>query len=129
WMGLLTSAGYVAFLLAGDWILPLLIGHGGVTRDNVHSLWTIMVALVGLLIGGGMGQISATAFYAKGDTRTPTRLGIWTYSVYIPIKVLLFLRHGLIGLAASTSIFMLVNLALQVTILEKRLRSYSGNAR
>lgn len=129
WMGLLTSAGYVVFLLAGDRILPLLIGHGGVTGDNVHSLWTIMVALVGLLIGGGMGQISATTFYAMGDTRTPTRLGIWTYSVYIPIKVLLFLRHGLIGLAASTSIFMLVNLALQVTLLEKRLRSYSGNAR
>jgi len=126
WMGLLTTAGYVVVLLTGEWILTLLIGHGGVTRDNVHSLWLIMVALGGLLIGGGMGQISATTFYAKGDTRTPTRLGIWTYSVCIPVKVLLFLRYGLIGLAVSTSIFVLVNLALQVVVLEKRLSLQSA---
>lgn len=129
WMGLLTTAGYVVVLLTGEWLLTLLIGHGGVTRDNVHSLWLIMVALVGLLIGGGMGQISATTFYAKGDTRTPTRLGIWTYSVCIPVKVLLFLRYGLIGLAVSTSIFVLANLALQVVILEERLSLQSAKER
>lgn len=129
WMGLLTTTGYVVVLLTGERILTLLIGNGGVTRDNVHSLWLIMVALVGLLIGGGMGQISATTFYAKGDTRTPTRLGIWTYTVCIPVKVLLFLRYGLIGLAISTSIFVLVNLGLQVVILEKRLSLQSAKER
>jgi putative peptidoglycan lipid II flippase len=115
----LTLTGYLLFLLLGESILNLLIGHGGVTLENVHALWWVMVALAGFLIGGANGQIAATTFYAMGDTRTPTRMSIITYSIYIPAKVLIFLRYGLLGLAAVTSIYLLVNLTIQVLLLEK----------
>lgn len=117
-IGGLTAVGYAIFLIAGERILDLLIGHGGVTRDNVHVLWLIMVALVGFFIGGAMGQITSTTFYAMGDTRTPTRMSIVTYTLYVPAKVIGFMHYGLMGLAVVTSVYLFVNLTIQVLLLE-----------
>jgi putative peptidoglycan lipid II flippase len=117
-IGGLTAAGYAIFLIAGERILNLLIGHGGVTRDNVHLLWLIMVALVGFFIGGAMGQITSTTFYAMGDTRTPTRMSIVTYTLYVPAKVIAFMKYGLMGLAVVTSVYLFVNVIIQILLLE-----------
>jgi putative peptidoglycan lipid II flippase len=117
-VGGLTAVGYAIFLISGERILNLLIGHGGVTRDNVHMLWLIMVALVGFFIGGAMGQISSTTFYAMGDTRTPTRMSIVTYTLYVPAKVIGFMRYGLMGLAVVTSVYLFVNVIIQILLLE-----------
>jgi putative peptidoglycan lipid II flippase len=117
-IGGLTALGYVIFLIAGERTLNLLIGHGGVTRNNVHLLWLIMVALVGFFIAGAMGQITSSTFYAMGDTRTPTRMSIVTYTLYVPAKVIGFMHYGLIGLAVVTSIYLFVNLTIQIVLLE-----------
>jgi len=118
-VGGLTLLSYLILLVAGEPILNLLIGHGGVTNDNVHLLWLLMMALAGFFMGGAMGQITSITFYAMGDTRTPTRMSIITYTIYIPAKVLGFLYYGLIGLAVVTSIYLFVNLIVQVLLLER----------
>jgi putative peptidoglycan lipid II flippase len=117
-MGGLTILGYVILVIAGERILNLLIGHGGVTKDNVQLLWLIMIALVGFFVAGAMGLITSTTFYAMGDTRTPTRMSIVTYTLCIPAKVLAFLRYGLMGLAVVTSAYLFLNLVIQVILLE-----------
>ncbi len=119
WMLAITSAGGVGLFLIGEPLLRLMIGHGGITTQNVHTLWFIMLALVGLLIGGTAGQVISGAFYAIGDTRTPTMLFIGTYTVYIPVKILVFLRYGVVGLALATSVHLLVNFIVQTVVLEK----------
>jgi putative peptidoglycan lipid II flippase len=117
-MGGLTVAGYIFLLVAGERVLNLLIGHGGVTKHNVHLLWLIMVALVGVFIAGAMGVITSKTFYAMGDTRTPTRMSIVTYTLYIPAKILAFLHYGLMGLAVVTSVYLFLNLCIQIVLLE-----------
>src|SRR6185312_13741443 len=108
-MGGLSLLGYIGLLLIGERILNLLIGHGGVTEANVHLLWLIMVALVGFFVAGAMGVVTSKTFYAMGDTSTPTRMSIVTYTLYIPAKVLGYYRYGLLGLAAVTSGYLFVN--------------------
>ena len=117
-IGGLTAAGYIMLLVVGERVLNLLIGHGGITNENVHLLWAIMVALVGVFVAGAMGVITSKTFYAMGDTRTPTRMSIVTYTLYIPVKILVFLRYGLIGLAVVTSAYLFLNLCIQVVLLE-----------
>ena len=114
----LTIAACLGLFFMGEPFLRLLIGHGGITAENVHVLWWIMVALSGLLIGGCTGQVTSGAFYAMGDTRTPTMLFIVTYTVYIPIKIIVFLRYGVIGLAATTSLHLIINFLIQLVLLE-----------
>jgi peptidoglycan biosynthesis protein MviN/MurJ (putative lipid II flippase) len=82
-----------------------------------------MVGLAGVLIAGSVGQITSTAFYSFGDTRTPTRLGILTYTIYVPAKVLAFFSFGLMGVAVATSLFVLVNVLLQMAFLGPAIRS------
>src|SRR5229473_3789206 len=113
WMAGISVLGCVLLLVFGKSVLHLMIGHGGITADNVHSLWWIMIALLGVLVGGTVAQITAVAFYAMGDTKTPTNLFIWTFTIYIPIKVITFLHYGLMGLAVATSVHLVVNFLLQ----------------
>ncbi|HEX7531054.1 MAG TPA: lipid II flippase MurJ [Pyrinomonadaceae bacterium] len=119
WMAGLGIAAGVILLVFGESLLHLMIGHGGITAQNVRLLWWIMLALSGLLIGGTAGQVTSVAFYAMGDTKTPTMLFIWTFTIYIPIKVLVFLHYGLVGLAVATSAHLLLNFLLQFIVLER----------
>ena len=113
-----TLAACLGLFLIGEPLLRLLIGHGGITAQNVHMLWWIMLSLSGLLIGGCSGQVTSGAFYAMCDTRTPTMLFIVTFTVYVPIKILVFLRYGMIGLAVATSLHLIINFLMQLTLLE-----------
>ena len=119
WMLGLGIVACIILLVLGESLLHLMIGHGGITAENVRMLWWIMLALIGLLIGGTAGQVTAVGFYAMGDTRTPTMLFVWTFTIYIPIKVLVFLHYGLLGLAIATSAHLVVNFLLQFAILER----------
>ena len=119
WVVGLAVTAFVILLFFGEPLLHLLIGHGGITAQNVRMLWWIMLALTGLLLGGTAGQLTSVAFYAMGDTKTPTMLFVWTFTIYVPIKVLVFLHYGLLGLAVATSAHLIVNFLLQLAVLER----------
>jgi peptidoglycan biosynthesis protein MviN/MurJ (putative lipid II flippase) len=119
WMLGITVLSALVLLFFGEPLLHLLIGHGGITAGNVRTLWWIMIALAGVMVGGTMGQVSSSAFYAMGDTKTPTNLFIVTFTIHIPIKVLVFMRYGLIGLAAVSSAHLILNFLLQLLVLER----------
>jgi putative peptidoglycan lipid II flippase len=114
-----TGLGFLVIFVFGKPLLSLLFGPKRFGAENVNTLWWLLIALVGMWIGGDLGAITSNTFYAKGDTKTPTKLGIWTYTLYVPIKVLSFVLFSLTGLAISISIFYLVNFSLQFYILRK----------
>ena len=119
-MGAISLASLLVLGLFGNAMLALLVGHGNVSADNVKELWWIMVWLAGMFVGGVAGQVCSNSFYACGDTITPTRLSMLSYTAYIPCKVAAFYVWGLAGLAIATSIYYLTNLSLQIYILEKK---------
>ena len=118
-VGLIAGGLLLIVVVFGNPLLRLLVGHGSVTDANVRTLWLIMLGLAGMFVGGAMGSVTASSFYARGDTRLPTRLGMITYTIYIPIKIAAFGLGGLLGLAISASAFHLLNLLLQYFYLEK----------
>jgi peptidoglycan biosynthesis protein MviN/MurJ (putative lipid II flippase) len=98
-----------------------LIGRGAVTEANVGQLWLLMIALVGFPMGGAMGQILSATFYAKGNTVTPTKIGILGYTVGIVLKIMAFLTLGLIGIAIGTTLYYFLNVLLMYLLLEREL--------
>ena len=104
----------------GEFLLSHVIGYGALGSDSIHELWWLMVWLGGMLVGGTLGQLSSAALYSIGDTRTPTRFGVISYSVFIPIKALLFYFYGIKGLSFAVSMFSVINFAFQHFVLTKK---------
>ena len=119
-VGIISIAGLLTLVIIGQGILTLLVGHGNISASNITQLWWIMIWLGGMFVGGVMGQIASSSFYACGDTITPTRMSMLTYTAYIPSKVVAFYFWGVGGLAIATSIYYITNLSLQIYLLEKQ---------
>jgi putative peptidoglycan lipid II flippase len=111
--------GLLTLGMFGKGMLDLLIGYGNVSASNIENLWWIMIWLGGMFIGSVAGQICASSFYACGNTITPTRMSMYTYTAYIPSKVASFYLWGVMGLAILTSIYYITNLSLQIYLLKK----------
>jgi putative peptidoglycan lipid II flippase len=118
-IGLVTAGFLLVFLVFGEALLSLLVGYRAGKAVDIEMLWLIMLGLGGVFVCGAMGSVTASSFYARGDTRLPTRVGALTFTIYIPIKVLSFHYGGAIALAISASLYYLVNLVLQLAHLEK----------
>ncbi len=119
-VGAISLAGLLILGLLGQVLIALFVGHGNVSASNVAELWWIMIWLGGMFFGGAAGQITSSSFYAVGDTITPTRMSMFTYTAYIPVKIASFYFWGVAGLAITTSVYYMVNLSLQIYLLEKK---------
>jgi len=120
-VGAISIAGLLVTGFVGQEILSLTVGHGNITVNNVKELWWILIWLGGMFIGGVMGQICASTFYAVGDTMTPTRMTMFSYTLYIPFKVMSYWFWGVAGLAIATSIYYITNLMIQIYLLKRKL--------
>lgn len=104
----------------GQATLDLLVGNGNISADNVKELWWIMIWLAGMFLGGVTGQICSSSFYACGNTITPTRMSMITYTAYIPCKIIAFYFFNIVGLALATSIYYIINSLCQIYLLESK---------
>ena len=104
----------------GQATLDLVVGNGNISADNVKELWWIMIWLAGMFLGGVTGQICSSSFYACGNTITPTRMSMITYTAYIPCKIIAFYFFNIVGLALATSIYYIINSLCQIYLLERK---------
>jgi putative peptidoglycan lipid II flippase len=105
---------------------PLLRLARKIDDDDVRLFWWITVAFAGFFIGGAMGQVLSSAFYARGDVQTPTKVGVVGFSVGTGLKLLGFQLAGLPGIALATSFYYLGNAAALYLLLEKKESVLSG---
>jgi len=116
----ITMVGFLLVIAAAQ-VLRLLVGEIGIEPANLHMFWLTMIALGGTLVGGALVQATAGAFYAMGNTKTPTKISTLLYTLYIPVKILAFFKFGLIGLAVSMSTYFFANSISQSWLLRKEL--------
>jgi len=99
---------------------PLLRLRQEIDDEGVRVFWWITVGLAGFFIGGAMGQVLSSAFYAQGDVQTPTQVGIIGFTLGIGLKVIGFLLSGLLGIAVATSFYYMGNALAMYLLLERK---------
>ncbi|MBX3440874.1 MAG: polysaccharide biosynthesis C-terminal domain-containing protein [Planctomyces sp.] len=86
---------------------------------------------LGILIGGSLGEMTARAFYARHDTRTPVVVGSLFFVLALALKFLLSGWLGPRGILIASSISMTACAGVQLLLLSRRIgrESASGVAR
>jgi putative peptidoglycan lipid II flippase len=124
---LMITLGLVPVLvLFGQPLLSAILAHGQFSHTRIDELWWILVLLTGVWVGGAAGQVLSTSFYASGDTRTPTRIGVVGFSIAIVLKLVAFWYFGILGLAVAASLYYLGNTVALLLTLRRDLRRASG---
>jgi putative peptidoglycan lipid II flippase len=130
-MKLMLCVSVVAILvvaLVGKAVLAWVLVHGAFTVTDAHQLWLMYLISAGMLVGGAAGTLTAGAFYAQGDTHTPTWLASVVFTVGIGLKLIMFKSLGVLGLAAAISAYYMASLAAQWHVLHKRMATTDLNA-
>ena len=70
-------------------------------------------------VGWSAHKVLAGAFHAKGDTKTPTRITVAVFTIGIGLKFGGFFLWGIIGVAAATSVYHVVNALFLTTTLNR----------
>jgi putative peptidoglycan lipid II flippase len=115
-----TIGAWIAMAVAGRPILGLVLA-GWLNPSEIALLHVILVALGGVWLGGAAGQVLSVSFFALGDTRTPTTVGVIGFTVAIPLKIACYWSGGIVGLAVATSIYTAGNAVAQHVLLRRGL--------
>ncbi len=111
---------FIGFITFGEYSLGLSLKSTSFTDAEINTLWRMLVALVGVWVGGAMGQVLSSSFYAKRDTKTPTIIGVYGFTIGIVLKFVGFYSFGVIGIALGTSVYYFINaIALYVSLYRK----------
>ncbi len=109
-ISLLTGlAAYMFFALFGEYLLHIIFPPGHTNFSNIEELYWLLVFLGGMLTGSIVGQIAASSFYSCGDTKTPTRMSVITYTIFIPLKLFAFHYWQTKGLALCITLYYIIN--------------------
>jgi putative peptidoglycan lipid II flippase len=120
---LMITLGLIPVLvLVGQPLLSAVLAHGQFSYTRIQELWWILLLLSGVWVGGAAGQVLSTSFYASGDTRTPTRIGVIGFTIAIVLKLIAFWYFGILGLAVAASLYYLGNTVALLLTLRRDLR-------
>lgn len=118
WAFWITVTVYAGILILGNPVLIFLFGHGKFEISDILYLKWLLICLGGLWIGGVLGQVLSTTFYAQGNTKTPTKIGAAGYTLGIGLKLIGFYYWGIYGLALGTTVYYVLNAAWLKVVLD-----------
>ncbi len=114
-LALLTGAAVAA---AAQPLVDVLYHRGRFTADDVTLVAGLLVIMCFAVPGWVLQQVSARAFYARGDTLRPMLIGTATALLVVPLYWMLAQTHGAAGLAAAGAVGVSVN-ALATVLLAR----------
>ena len=112
WATLVAAAGLLLLVVAGRPVLSLFFAGSRFSPEQIGQTWGFLLVLGGVWVAGVTSQVLAGAFYAQGDTETPTRIGVISFTVGVGLKVVGFFALGVWGIAAGASAHYLLMSAL-----------------
>lgn len=116
----------VGLIVLATPIVQLLFERGHfLPADTAATAAALRLYAVGL-IGYSAVRIAAAAFYAIGESRTPALVSVSAIAVNVIASVALVRAVGFQGLALGTSIAAIVNAALLLWLLRRRLGGLEG---
>ncbi len=95
---LLSAAACIIIVFSGKWFLSLIVISGKISTEQIDSLYKVIVALLGVAVGGSLSSVLVNAFYANGLTGIVSVMGTSLHIIGIVTKVVFFNIYGFYSL-------------------------------
>ena len=115
----------VCLLLFIGPVLQVVFQRGAFSAVDVQRTTVVVIAFLGILIGGLLGSVLANAFYALGDTKTITLIGITVFTVGIFLKIAGVLVFSYVGVALAASLYYLLAVVVEIAVLQRKISFFS----
>jgi len=102
--------------------IKTLLERGQFTSQDTTQVAILLIGLIGFFIASAVGDLIAKAYYAFGDTKTPSIIGALAFTCGMGFKVLGVNYWGVWGLAISTSVYTFLSVCVMLFILGRRLK-------
>lgn len=103
------GASLLAIYPAWNWLLLHLL-H--VSADAAHTIWLACALFLPGLFVSVSGSAAVAVFYAFGETRVPVQIGVGGFIASLVFKGVLFQQFGILGIAAGTTLYLLLNMTV-----------------
>ncbi|MEV0288364.1 murein biosynthesis integral membrane protein MurJ [Kribbella sp. NPDC050820] len=110
----------VILVCAAEPLVTTVFGHGGFSDDDAALAAKAMVFYAPALLALGWRELVVRASYAVGDTTRPVAVAVVAMVVNVVGDLTLGLRYGITGLAASTTLSLLLAAAANTWLLRHR---------
>lgn len=120
---LMSTACLIVVLLAleaAQGLVPRLTSQRFST-EAVSDMWFMLLALGGIPIFGSIGTLVSGAYYATGDTSTPTVVSAVTFTAFIALKLIVFSTSSIYAFCVLTSLYYLANALILAVLLNRQL--------
>lgn len=108
-------------------ITRLVYERGGFTPENTAATAPLLACYAAGIFGVGLRELCNRCFYAFGDVRAPTVVGVLVVAMKIALNYLLYPVLDAAGLAAATTISSLTSGFILLLLLHRRRRVIDGN--
>jgi putative peptidoglycan lipid II flippase len=115
------------FILAEP-ITAFLLQNGTFDADSSELVAGALMFYAAALFAHSAIEILSRGFYALGDTRTPVAFAVISMVVNLVLSLVLVWPFGVRGLAAALSVATIVEFALLLRTLDRRLRGLERDA-
>jgi putative peptidoglycan lipid II flippase len=105
----------------GEPLIRDLLQRGKFSADDTRVVSSTLAMLCGMVVGGSLGEIAAKVFYSRQNTRTPVIVGLIGFGIGAALKFQWIGPHGIVGLAAATSVYYLLNATILLTLIVRQL--------
>lgn len=105
--------------------LHLMVVSNRLKLVDVNKIYFVVVALIGVFIGGSINDPITNAFFAKGLTSLISKTSIGIQLFGIPFKILFFYLFGFWGLPVAFSINSVISIIILYVMYYKYIGKYS----
>lgn len=113
---LLSAAACIIIIFSGKWFLSLIVISGKISAEQIDSLYRVIVALLGVVVGGSLSSVLVNAFYAKGLTGIVSVISSSFHIIGLVMKIVLFNIYGFYSLPIVFSSKSILNTVILLVI-------------
>ena len=98
-----------ALMWFGQPLIRDLLERGRFSPDDTRVVAVTLMVLCGMIVGGSLGEVASKVFFSRQNTRIPVIVGLIGFGIGVALKFAWVRSSGIVGLAAATSVFYLIN--------------------